>query len=219
MPVFFVNSYAPLAFTRVGRVASKEHNVPPFVDGSIRREPDFEHPFPAITCLCRGKNFAPRLKVGDIVAYVTKKATYGTSCAHQRLTTVLRVLGVFDSHAAGADWYHRRGLPLPNNCMVAGNSAVPLRRSHCICGSCGGRKRTHREWDAEYRRRAREYGTFVVCKPLRCDISWSAPVVSDEQFAEALGGVPATRNPGARTLDELQRFMRVMGISIPRFAR
>jgi hypothetical protein len=216
MPNFYINSYAPLAITRAGRYASEAYGIPPFVDGSIRREPDFEHPFPAITCLCRGKNFAPRLCVGDIVAYVTKTGEFREPFRHQRLAAILRVIKVLDSHASAATWYRQELLSLPNNLMIVGNSAFPLSQSHRICGTCGGRKRTHAEWDAEYRRRAREFGTVVVCEPLYCDLSWNARVIEGEQFKMALGEVPATRNPGARTLNEFRRLVKMIGIRIRR---
>ena len=89
----------------------------------------------------------------------------------------------------------------------------------CGAGGCAGDQRTHRAWDAIYRKRASDWGKVAVCEPLYCDLSWDAPVVRDEQFATSLGGVPATRNPGARPLDEFGRFVRVMGIPVPRFAR
>ena len=69
----YINTYQPLACNAAGRAASEKFGIPPFVDGSIRGEPDLEHQFPSITCLCRGRNFAPRLREGDRVVYLTKK--------------------------------------------------------------------------------------------------------------------------------------------------
>lgn len=77
MPFFYLNTYVPLAASKAGRDASDRYKIAPFVDGSIRREPDLEHPFPAITCLCRADKFAPRLIPGDIVAYMLRKDRYG----------------------------------------------------------------------------------------------------------------------------------------------
>ena len=53
MPNYYLNSYAPLVSTAAGRKAWELHELPPFIDGSIRREPDLEHEFPSISCLCR----------------------------------------------------------------------------------------------------------------------------------------------------------------------
>ncbi len=41
---------------------------------TCRREPDFESQFPAISALCRGKLFAPRLNPDDLVAYILLSA-------------------------------------------------------------------------------------------------------------------------------------------------
>jgi hypothetical protein len=54
MTSFYVNSYAPLVSTSAGVEASRRFGIEPFVDYSIRREPDLEHEYPAITCVCRG---------------------------------------------------------------------------------------------------------------------------------------------------------------------
>jgi len=78
-PKYFLTTYTPLVATKDGRVASEKHGIPPFVDGSIRREPDLEHAVPSISCLCRAGKFAPRFQVGDIVGYMTCKGRYGES--------------------------------------------------------------------------------------------------------------------------------------------
>ena len=50
---FFLNSYHPLCETEQGRMVVAQYRIPPFVDYSIRREPDLQNPFPSITGLCR----------------------------------------------------------------------------------------------------------------------------------------------------------------------
>src|ERR1043166_992916 len=102
MPKCYINSYRPLVSTAEGRRASEKHRVPPFVDGSIRREPDLEHAFPSITCLCRAKQFTPRLHVGDYIAFMTVKGSYDRRTEHRRLTAVLEVLKVRPNHSEAA---------------------------------------------------------------------------------------------------------------------
>jgi hypothetical protein len=155
-PTFYLNSYAPLVISRAGRLASDLHGLPPFIDGSIRREPDLEHKDPGISCLCRGGNFAPRLRVGDIVAYMTKKASFGQRTPQRRLTAILQVRHVFQTHREAAAWYRQRNLALPSNCMVSGNAAIPLDHSHrgFRISKCSGDTAKHRARDAAYRRRA-----------------------------------------------------------------
>jgi hypothetical protein len=217
MSTFYVNTYGPLVASKAGREACAAHGLPPFVDGSIRREPDLEHEFPSISCLCRAGNFAPRLRVGDVVAYMTKKARYRSRTSHWRLTAVLEVRAVLASHLAGAQWYRERGLTFPSNCWVHGNPAKPFEQSHRIfrASSCAGPKRTYREWDATYRLRAMKHGTFVVCTALFRDLSWDAPIIERRHFLRALGKVPGTHNPGALTMDQCCRLMRVIEIDIP----
>ena len=75
----FLNTYRPLIWNRAGRTVSAEHGLPPYVDASCRRETDFEVAFPSISALCRVEKFAPRLHVGDIVVYLTRKGAMGAS--------------------------------------------------------------------------------------------------------------------------------------------
>ena len=210
MPSFYLNSYVPLVATDHGRRGRKRFGIPPFVDGSIRREPDLEHRYPSISCLCRGRNFAPRLEVGDVVAYVTNRRNFGNG-PERRLTAVLRVWKLFDSHDAAAEWYRDRGLPLPSNCMVQGNPAKPFAQSHgrdSGAEGCSG-------WDAGYRRRARLWGRFVVCRVLWRNLDKTAPVVGHEHFDKAFDGVPSLQNPGRMTMQNLRRFVRAMRLPIP----
>jgi hypothetical protein len=62
---FFPTSFRPISLTAAGRRAVRERGYAPFIDGSCRREPDFEARFPAITALCR-PTFAPRVIVNDL---------------------------------------------------------------------------------------------------------------------------------------------------------
>lgn len=212
MPSFYIVTYMPLVGSKAGRLAAEAYGLPPFIDGSIRREPDLEHRYPSISCLCRTDRFAPRLQVGNIVAYMTKKAK-----GERRLTAVLKVHRVCASHRVAAQWYTGRRLPLPRNCMVRGNRPELMSRSHRIFEASDGPgdAAIRREWDSEYRRRAREHGTFVICKPLFRDLSWEAPVVSDRKLMRTFGHTPGTLNPGAHSLDRYCRLMKLLRIPVP----
>ena len=88
----FLNSFKPLVITAFGRAASESRGLDPFVDGSIRREPDLMHRYPAISCICRKGKFVPRLCIGDTIGYMTVKARYGNLAQrHRRMTAVLEV--------------------------------------------------------------------------------------------------------------------------------
>jgi hypothetical protein len=214
-PRYFLNTYAPLVATSAGRIASEAHCIPPFVDGSIRREPDLEISYPSISCLCRAGKFAPRLCSGDIVGYMTCKGRYGESPdRNHRLTAILEVTVVLPSHENAAAWYRTHDLPLPSNCMVPGNPPKPLEQSH---QKHRERRqfdddRLFRRWDAEYRRRASLYGMFLVCRPLFRDLSWDAPIVKDELLLSAFGHVPSTQNPGVLDGEAFRWLLEAVGV-------
>ena len=202
----FLVSYMPLVGSADGRAACEELNLQPFIDGSIRREPDFEHPHPAISGLCRGSKFVSRLRVGDLVVHVTKSGRFGQGTKQRRLTSVLRVTDVLDSHEDAASWYESRGLRLPSNCMVTGNPCVPIEQSH----------RQHRDahlylpdsllqlqnhWNDQYMKRSRRCPNVAICEKLFSNLSWTASVVRMD------GDQYQTNPPGVdrRTSDRLQR--------------
>jgi hypothetical protein len=216
MPSFYLNSYAPLIASAAGRAAVEKHRLPPFVDGSIRREPDLEHEFPAISCLCRADKFAPRLRAGDVVAYLTRKLKYfRAQQSHHRLTAVLQVREIQPSHDAAADWYRARSLPLPNNCMVDGNPAKPLDQSHQLGPDrqrCSG-DRMWRLWDSSYRKRARAFGNIVLCGQLFHNLESDAPIVENSHLNSVFGCVPSTQNPGKHAIDEFWQLMAVLGLA------
>jgi hypothetical protein len=158
--MYFLCSFRPLAATSTGRAASASFGLPPFVDASCRREPDFESDFPSITALCRCGYFAPRLEVGDSIVYITKKSQYpGIAERHCRLVAILKVIATFQSHSSAAEWYRARQLPLPSNCMVFGNPPLPLEKTDRFCDDLS-------RWDASYRLRAKTWGIFHVCEAL-----------------------------------------------------
>jgi hypothetical protein len=173
----------------------------PFVDGSCRREPDLEATLPSITALCRGGLFAPRLAVGDRVAYITKKGPYGIGARHWRLTALLQVVERFETHNADAAWYRQRGLAVPRNCIVHGNSPVPLE---CTDGEVPSDLRARlnilrpdqivRLWDARYAKRAKEHGVVLACEAIYRELT-KPPKIYEQDWIGWVGRVPVTRNP------------------------
>ncbi len=102
----YIAKYRPLGSTPEGQRAASRFNLPPYVDGSCRREPDFECEFPSISALCRGELFAPHLREGDEVVYITTKDFYGKDFRHWRIVARLKVLKRLKSHPDAAAWYH-----------------------------------------------------------------------------------------------------------------
>lgn len=155
--VSYLATYRPITATPHGRRAVQDFGIPPFVDASCRREPDFQSPFPSISGLCRGRLFAPRLRPGDQVVYLTKKGRYGAGPRHWRFVAVLEVLQRFESHDQAAGWYLSRGLELPTNCIVDGHAPLALERTGGPRGLAKLQKHFDpetivRSWDSNYRK-------------------------------------------------------------------
>src|SRR5687767_5574345 len=152
----YLSSFKPLNFNRYGRKAIETFRLPPYVDGSCRREPDFESKFPSVSALCRFTKFAPRLHEGDTIVYITVKGMYAPiNRRHWRLIAILKVLKRFDSHQDAAAWYIAERIQLPGNCMVDGNPPLPLEKTtgpipSNLFGDVTDPNLTIRMWDGRY---------------------------------------------------------------------
>jgi len=217
-PRAFLVSYRPLCRTRFGQKTVSEYGINPYVDGSCRREPDLEAVLPLITCLCRGGLFAPRLSIGDRVAYITKKGAYDDAVPHWRLTALLQVKERFETHQAAADWYRHEGLPVPRNCIVEGVEPLPL---HLTDGEIPLSIKRHRDrlrpeqiirlWDSQYAERARKHPVALACLRLRTNLA-DPPKILESDWREWCGRVPVTRNPpqiDEKTWTSLEARMRM----------
>lgn len=200
----YLASFRPLISTVPGRRAAQVFGLPPFIDGSCRREPDFQSPAPSITALCRAGKFAPRLVPGDRVAYVTGRMSFGQA-EGWALVALLRVHARFDSHPPAAEWYRERGYRLPNNCLVEGNPPEPFERTNGrppveVRERLGtlGPERAVRLWDATYQRRAREHGVFLATSADFLELV-TPPVLRRADLLAVFGRVPGTQNPGRVT--------------------
>ncbi len=191
----YLCSFRPLAESPIGQLAVEQFKLPPFVDASCRREPDFASSYPSITALCRSSKFAPRLGIGDAVVYITRKANYFNAVQrHWRMVAILKVVASYPNHTSAAAWFTCRSLPLPSNCVVPGNPPLPLEMTD--------RHRPDlRRWEAIYRLRARTWGVFHICESLFCDLH-HPPAITDAMMMEVFGRIPNTRNPPA--ISELQ---------------
>ncbi len=207
---YFLASYAPLIMSGEGKLAAKQFRIPPYVDYSCRREPDFESPFPSISAICRATKFVPRLRESDTIVYVTKKHAYpGHPGKHRRLTAILKVTRRFESHEDAAEWYEHEGLLLPRNCLVG--DIPPLELGHTGCKPA--EFDTVEQWDAEYRRRVKTTPQFLACEPLFLCLH-APPVVTEEMMYDAFGRIPGTRNPPKIPESEYRRLIERVGIPL-----
>ncbi|MFT5031869.1 MAG: hypothetical protein ACI9VS_004341 [Candidatus Binatia bacterium] len=192
----YINEFRPLAETFPGRNAIAQHALPAFIDASCRREPDLESEFPSITALCRAEHFAPQLREGDVVVYVTKEFDYppGTERS-RRIVAVLRILKSWLEHAnrrglkaheQAAQWYREHKLRLPSNCMVHPDGCCPLDQTDRY-------KANLEEWERAYRLRAIECGAFHACEPIFREVH-NPPRLTTGQLHQWFGQIPNPRD-------------------------
>ncbi len=213
----YLASYRPLVHTAAGRDAVRRFGLPPFIDGSCRREPDFESVYPSITSTCRAGNFAPRLAEGDRIAYVTVKGSYsGLRESHWRVVALLRVLRRFESHADAASWYATRGQPPPSNCLVARN--LPKRFEFTNQNPPAEVRRrviaqadpelAVRLWDAIYRGRVAKWPVLLATEPEFLSVT-DPPHVCKRDWEAVFGRIPATLNPPQVDCSQLTALLEV----------
>ncbi len=190
----YLVTYNPVCSNKKGRAAATYHKLPRFIDGSTRKEPDLELTYPSISSLCRGKNFAPRLEVGDIVIYLTKKGTYdGLKPSHYRLTAILSVMEVFDNHSDAAEWYMKNDIRIPSNCMVKGNK--PVHAAKTIVTGC-------ETAESAYNYRSKQHSKFLACENVVRPNLVNPPVLDVKSIFTS--GIPGTQNPKKDGVTELQ---------------
>ena len=213
----FLATYRPLVKSAVGREAIRLHALPPFIDGSCRREPDFESSFPSISATCRGGNFAPRLRIGDRIAYITVKGRYlGDHESGWRFVAVLKVIQRFASHAEAASWYTTNLHPLPSNCLADGNLPKPFEFTNGD-PPAAIRKRLMRLnndvavirlWDAAYQRRVDKWPVFLSTTAEFMDL-YSPSRLRPADMDEIFGKMPGTLNPPQISCEKLDRLAQL----------
>lgn len=171
--------------------------------------------------MCRAGNFAPRLQVGDRVAYLTVKGKYaGEPEAGWRLVAILRVSHRFPSHKEAAGWYVGHGYPVPSNCLVDGNPPKPFEftnrnppakvKERVAAESDFGL--AVRLWDATYRRRVAEWPVFLATEAELLELSHPRQL-RKAAIVETFGKVPATLNPSEIGCDRLERLVELAALS------
>jgi hypothetical protein len=218
-PKIRINSYRSLSSNAFGRMGIQKYNLPPFIDGSCRKEPDLESKFPSITSTCRKGKFCPILNIGDITVYLTiYKGMY-------LMTAILEVIEKFNSHEEGASWYLGKGLPLPSNCMVPENPPKPIEMTTgrfdtlnqmnsflSLPPQIRDRKGEAiiRVWNNDYMKRVREFPQFVITKPIYLDV-WNPISISPSELRQAFNGkIPGTQNPRKLKAEEYQFFLDII---------
>ncbi|MEO0554262.1 MAG: hypothetical protein AAF149_13730 [Bacteroidota bacterium] len=179
----FLNSYYPITWTRFGRNASVLHNIHPLEDGSIRREPDFQHSNPGISGLCRPRSMNDiGLSEGDIMIYKTNGTHF--------LSAILRVIYRYNNHQAAADWFIQNRLPIPSNNVTVDSLSIKLSHAkdfhdyhHRIGRNERSDQRLTERWDEDYQDRASRSTSsyFFITEPIYNAVSAN---LQPEEFIE-----------------------------------
>lgn len=212
----YLVTFRPLVGSAKGRRAIAQHGLHPFIDGSCRREPDFGPQYSSITATCRANAFAPRLRVGDRIAYLTVKGLYpGDREVGWRLVAVLRVIQQFPTHQAAAQWYQGKHVDLPSNCIVENNPPIPLSMTNGKPPSEVARRvrgeedpvKAIRMWDRTYRIRVAQTPVFLVCQPEFLSLL-APPQLLPADMIQVFERIPSTQNPPRISCNELEHMLR-----------
>lgn len=223
-----LNSYHPLCSNELGKKAAIEFGIHPYVDGSCRREPDFENPFPSISALCRQNSFAPKLFPNDIVIYISLNSN-GNSQSKYRLVSILKVYKRFETHYNAYRWYRENNFVIPNNCMIEGNPPIPFEKTISKFDSFKEINRFKNytaekqkkigerivaKWNEEYQTKSEKWPVFIVTKPLFNAVyeGFEPPTIEYNDFQRIMGRVPNTRTPNNLLKKELFGFCELAGI-------
>lgn len=203
----YLSSFYPLVCTNAGKNATRQFDLPPFIDGSCRREPDFEKDFPAITGLCR-PGFAKKLEIDDIVIYTTNK--YGIGL--RKIVAVLKVINnSCENHQQAANWYKGNNYAVPNNIMVKQTKPFKLNQTHQKHDrfSCGSK--IIEEWNGGYEKRAIDYPQVAICELLFKEL-YNPIELTEEDMMRIFKRRPGTRNPAIVEEPEWNEIKKILGI-------
>jgi hypothetical protein len=223
-----LNSYRPLCSTLIGINAINRHKFPPFIDGSCRREPDFQNTYPSISALCRQGQFAPHLKVNDIIIYMTVGGQFQPYKLGHHLVAILLVKKVFATHQDGQIEYLNRKLQTPSNCMVQNNLpndfdqtsgnfktkkqiVTFLSRSQQQQNQIGQNRIYH--WDNDYLTKSIKWPCFIMTRPLYLNIH-NPTLISSKTFDTIFGKIPNTQTPNKLNTKQLQELSNLVNLDI-----
>ena len=163
----YLNSFYPLCNNKFGLKAIKKYGFSQYIDGSCRREPDFENEFPCITGLCR-PSFSDKLNKNDLIVYVTNKKGIGS----RKIIAVLEVIKIFENHSEAANWYVHKNKTIPNNLIVNETKPLDLDKTHRLHGiNEKSENKIISKWDKLYQDRSKKNSKVVQCKILYIELN------------------------------------------------
>lgn len=187
--MIYVISFSPLANRALGREIAIRHRIPPYVDASCRREPDFEADPPFVSGLCRPR-FIATLEIGDTLVFITNKRAIHRD--GRRLVAVLRLKHQFESHSEAASDYLARGHRVPYSCVVPGNPPLPIDHCDPKMTRHTAAFKDSSVWDrAVYVSRAKSVKRCFAAEPLHLNLS-EPPSIPEVFWERWLGHDPGT---------------------------
>ena len=212
----YLNSFLPICANKFGRNSIISNSLQPFIDGSFRREPDFQNNFPAITQLCRPGKLVPRLKRGDLIIYITKKGNFGNDYPHWRFIAILEVIYLCHNHFSAANYYHNYNIPVSQNIFCVKTSPFALNMTHGICGFKHGNlspTRIINLWDEFYKKLSLSHGQTAITKVWKNHLYLVNPaILTKDTMLNIFGRIPGTQNPPKLTNAEWENFKNAMNI-------
>lgn len=207
----FLNSFVPLVYTRHGVNAVNTYGFPEFIDGSCRREPDFQNPLPAITQLCRPGKLLPRLSCGDLVVYIAKKGYYGLNYPHWKFIAIIEVIDKLDNHQIAETFYLNNSLTVSQNIMCSSTAPYAYDQTHGLCGNLNKIRipaTIIRLWNHEYMTRSINYPEVAITKVYENHIYLNnPPIINEDIMRKIFGRLPVTQNPPYITAAELKNLL------------
>ena len=224
--MIYLNSFKPLCYNPLGLAAINKYGFPPFIDSSCRREPDFQMALPSVSALCRSSKFAPKLKINDIIVYITVGGIFHPHKIGHHLVAVLQVINVFQSHTLGSSWYLANFSSLPKNCMIpnnppldfdktGGNFKVKIQLNHFMSMSPQRQtligQRRILNWDSQYLFRSSKWPVFICTKPLFLNLT-NPNLITRTDFIRIFGKIPNTQIPKVISQTKLNQLFILSGL-------
>lgn len=211
----FLNSYYPLCTTKKGRDSSIKFKLLPFLDGSCRREPDFEKNKPAITGLCRTNKLVPRLEKGDLVIYITNKRKYYNSESERYFVGILEVEKILESHKLAMGWYQNNEYELSQNIICENTKPLESEFTHRFIDTDfknNDGEANIRRWNGFYKGRSRDYPLVAQCKIWNNQLNLDCPrsITDEEMRAIFIRDKVGTQNPPKLKEEEWERFQNII---------
>jgi hypothetical protein len=206
----YLSSFYPLCCTKKGVQAINKFGFQNYIDGSCRREPDFQNKYPAITGLCR-PGFSKKLNEGDLVIYLTNKKGIGEN----RLVAVLEVIKKCRNHSSAKKWYEDNGInekDLPNNLMVNETKHFNLNETHqMMFWDKGCDSDNIEKWNKCYVERSQSDSDVAICKVWKDVLDLHNPKVI--KLEKIFDRRTSTQNPPRLKESEWKEFLKLLNMS------